>query len=75
MLRNRFDNRQPRPRGRRPNFEKKIEAACGKEKQAEKDLNSACQNQEKVKKANIGIGRAYHPYDPESGLKQDADQV
>ena len=74
-LRDRFDNRQPRPRGRRPNFEKKIEAACEKEKQAEKNLNTARENQEKVKAAKIGIGRAYHPYDPETGLKQGADKV
>jgi hypothetical protein len=74
-LRDRFDNRQPRPRGRRPNFEKKIEAACEKVWQAEKNLNTARENQEKVKAAKIGIGRAYHPYDPESGLKQGADKV
>jgi len=74
-LRDQFDSRQPRPRGRRPDFEKKIKAAGEKVKQVEKNLTTARENQEKVKAAKIGIGRVYHPYDPESGQKQDADKV
>jgi len=74
-IKDRYDNRQPRPRGRRPDFEKKIKAAAEKVWQAEKNLNTARENQEKVKAAKIGIGRVYHPYDPEVGLKQDADKV
>lgn len=74
-LRDQYENQDPRPRGRRPNFEKRIESACEQEGGAEENLEKARQNQEKVREAKIGIGRAYHPYNPGTGEKQDADKV
>ena len=74
-FRDRYDNQEPRPRGRRPDFEKRIEIAGEQKKQTEINLNTARENQEKTRSAKIGIGRGYHPYDPESGEKQDADKV
>ena len=74
-IKDQHDNQEPRPRGRRPDFEKKIKAADEQEKQAEVNLNTARENQEKAREAKIGIGHVYHPYNPETGEKQDGDKV
>ncbi len=70
-----YDNRTKRPRGRRPNFEKKIEEAAERERRAEAALDKARQNQEIVRRAKREIGRRYHPYDPETGEKQEPKKV
>jgi hypothetical protein len=70
-----FDNQPKRPRGRRPNFEGKIAIAAENVKQAEKSLEAARQNQETVLTAKRDIGRFYHPYNPETGEKQDAQCI
>ncbi len=70
-----YDNQPIRPRGRRPHFEKKISEATEQERQVEAALDAARQNQETVKQANREIGKNYHPYNPETGEKQDADSM
>ncbi len=70
-----YDNRTKRPPGRRPNFEKKIEEAAERERRAEAALDKARQNQEIVRRAKREIGRRYHPYDPETGEKQEPKKV
>ena len=67
-----FDNLEKRPVGRPPDFEKRIQIAQNKEHEAKKQLEEAIDNQEIVRKQKIEIGRAYHPYNPLSGEKQDA---
>ncbi len=66
-----YDNAAKRPPGRRPGFEKKIEEAQGQEKNAEACLEKARENQETVRSAKAEIGQVYHPYDLNSGQKQD----
>lgn len=70
-----YDNQPKRPRGRRPDFEKKITIAAENERQAEADLEAARQNQETVRTAKREIGQLYHPYHPETGERQDAQRV
>ena len=70
-----YDNQPKRPRGRRPHFEEKITEASKLERQAEAALDTARQNQEAVKQSNQGIGKNYHPYNPETGEKQDKEKV
>jgi hypothetical protein len=74
-LKQEYDEKSKRPRGRRPHFEERIEAAVLVEKQALDDLEKAKHNREVVKEANREIGRCYHPYNPESGEKQDCGKV
>lgn len=74
-LKQEYDGKSKRPRGRRPHFEKRIESAALVEKQASDDLEAAKHNREIVKEANREIGRCYHPYNPESGEKQDCRKV
>jgi transcriptional regulator with XRE-family HTH domain len=74
-LKETYDNRAKRPPGRRPGFEEKIEIAKAKEDQAKSNLEKARQNQETVSNAKAEIGKVYHPYDPETGAKQDAQKV
>jgi len=71
----RYDNNPKRPRGRRPNFERKIADANEHERQAEVALDTARQNRETVQNARREIGKCYHPYDPETGKKQDSKKV
>jgi hypothetical protein len=70
-----YDSQPKRPRGRRPNFEKKIAMAVEDVKQAEKALDTARQNQETVRTAKRDIGKLYHPYNPETGEKQNAQCI
>lgn len=71
----RFDSQPKRPRGRRPSFEKRIAAHQAHEQHMEERLKEARQNQETVKAAKAQISNLYHPYDPLTGTKQDADTV
>jgi hypothetical protein len=70
-----YENQPKRPRGRRPHFEKKIAEASEHERQAEVALDTARQNQETVKQAKQEIGKCYHPYNPETGEKQESEKV
>ncbi|MCP4371697.1 MAG: helix-turn-helix transcriptional regulator [Deltaproteobacteria bacterium] len=72
---NRYESKPKRPRGRRPNFESKIAAASKNVELAKAILDTTRQNQETVQTAKQDIGRLYHPYNPESGEKQDAQCV
>jgi len=70
-----YDNQPKRPRGRRPNFEGKIAEASEQERQAKSALDTARQNQETVKQVRQEIGKCYHPYNAETGEKQDAERM
>ena len=70
-----FDGAEKRPRGRRPHFEEKIKQAKQEEKQLKKDLEQARLNHETVRSAKAEIGKVYHPYNLESGQKQDSETV
>jgi len=70
-----YDTRAKRPRGRRPNFEKKVEEAAERERRAEADLDTARRNRESVRRAKRQIGKCYHPYDPETGERQGPEKV
>ncbi len=70
-----YDCLEKRPVGRRPDFEKKIALAREKEQNAEAKLEKARSNQENATKAKRKISRAYHPYDPLTGKKQDPSTV
>jgi len=70
-----YDCLEKRPVGRRPNFEKKIAFAREKEENAEATLEKARFNQDNTTKAKKKISKAYHPYDPLTGKKQDPSTV
>lgn len=70
-----YDNEPKHSPGRPPNFEAKIAEAKSVQTDKEKALETSRQNQETVQKANKKISRKYHPYNPETGEKQDADKV
>lgn len=74
-LKENYDNQSKRPPGRRPGFEKKIELAKENEHQAKSNLEISRQNQEKVRNAKAEIGKVYHPYNTETGAKQDSQKV
>lgn len=71
----RFDEQEKRPRGRRPDFEKKIALAEEERKKAENKLKEARENQETVRAERKKIGQVYHPFDPLTGVRQDAQTV
>lgn len=70
-----FDEQEKRPRGRRPDFDKKIAIAEEERKKAEIKLKEARENQETVRAERKNIGRVYHPFDPLTGVRQDAQTV
>ena len=70
-----FDCAEKRPRGRRPHFEEKIEKAKQMEQQAKEKLEQARLNHETVVNEKAKIGKVYHPYDLETGQRQDAETV
>lgn len=74
-LKENYDNQPKRPPGRRPGFEKKIELAKENEHQAKSNLEVSRQNQETVRNAKAEIGKVYHPYNTETGAKQDSQKV
>lgn len=75
QAKDKYDNLPKRPRGRRPGFEIRIEAAVEKDQQADKNLETARQNQESVQQARRNIGHSYHPYDLETGKIQNPEKV
>jgi hypothetical protein len=70
-----YDNQLKRPPGRRPNFEKAIAFAENEKDQAQSALEKAIQNQETVCNEKAAIGKDYHPYNIETGEKQDSQKV
>ncbi|WP_157067555.1 DUF6399 domain-containing protein [Desulfosarcina cetonica] len=71
----RFDTADNRPRGRRPQFEKRIERAQTQAQQAKECLDQARLNHETVRSAKAEIGNVYHPYNIETGRRQDSEIV
>jgi Family of unknown function (DUF6399) len=74
-LKENYDNQPKSSPGRRPSFEKKIELAKENEHQAKSNLEVSRQNQETVRNAKAEIGKVYHPYNTETGAKQDSQKV
>ena len=70
-----FDTADKRPRGRRPHFEKRIEHAQTQEQEAKKNLDQARLNHETVRSAKAEIGKVYHPYNLETGGRQNSKTV
>ncbi len=70
-----FDGAEKRPPGRRPHFEKRIDQAKEQEEQAKKNLDQARLNYETVRRAKAEIGEVYHPYNLETGERQDSEIV
>lgn len=73
--REKYENLEKRPVGRRPDFERRINLAREKEQNAEAALEKARSDQENVSEARRNISRVYHPYDPLTGEKQDSSTV
>ena len=74
-LEEKYDNQPKRPPGRRPDFEKKIALTKDKQDQAQSNLEIARQNQETVRQAKSEIGQVYHPFNTQTGAKQDSQKV
>lgn len=74
-LKDRYESQPETPRGRRPQFEKRIDTALYKQGQAEAELTQARQNQEAVRTARAEIGNVYHPYELQTGKKQAPEEV
>jgi hypothetical protein len=74
-LEEKYDNQPKRPPGRRPDFEKKIALTKDKQDQAQSNLEIARQNQETVRQAKSEIGQVYHPFNTQTGAKQDSHKV
>lgn len=74
-LKDRYDSQPKAPRGKPAQFEKRIDTALHKQRQAELDLTQARQNQEVVRTARVEIGNVYHPYELQTGQKQDPKEI
>jgi len=70
-----YEDKPKRPRGRRPDFEKRIEEAKQVEEEAQAALQQARENQEIVLTAKAEIGKVYHPFAPETGACQDKHKI
>lgn len=70
-----YDDNERRPKGRRPDFEKKLNLAEKEREHAETALQKARENQATVRVERKKIGHVYHPYDPLTGRRQDASTV
>jgi len=70
-----FDGADKRSRGRRPNFEKRIDQSKEQEQHAKTILDQASLNYETVRSAKAEIGEVYHPYNLKNGDKQDSKTV
>ena len=65
----------PRPPGRPPSFEQRIQKAKEHTDQAKNAFESATARQHRAKEAIQGISQAYHPYDLEMGASQSVEGV
>jgi len=70
-----YESNKNIPVGWRPAFDKRVTEAKSEKEQAQKLLKQAQEKQEVVRTARVEIGQAYHPYDPITGIKQDANKV
>ncbi len=72
----RYAAKQPKLTPDHPsNFEEKVALAEKREAQAKSALDIARQKQETVRTAKAEIGKVYHPYNTETGAKQDSQKV
>lgn len=70
-----FDGVDKRPRGRRPDFEKRIKHAKEQEQLSKENLDQAQLNYETVRSAKAEIGKVYHPYNLKTGQRQGSEIV
>ncbi|SDU53069.1 DUF6399 domain-containing protein [Desulfobacula phenolica] len=70
-----YENLEKRPVGRPLDFDKRVLCCREKEQEAKAALDQARENREVVTKARKQISKAYHPYDPFTGKKQDSSVV
>jgi hypothetical protein len=70
-----FDTADKRPQGRRPHFEQKIKEANAQEQRATKKLDQARLNHETVRDKKAKIGQVYHPYNLDTGERQNSETV
>jgi hypothetical protein len=70
-----YDNAQKRPPGRRPDFERRIDLAEQQAKKAKEEFTQLKKDQETVRDAKARIGHVYHPYNLKSGKRQTAQDV
>lgn len=70
-----YESLEKRPVGRPLDFDKKILLCREKEQEARTSLDQARDNRETVTKARQQISKAYHPYNPFTGKKQDSAAV
>ena len=70
-----YDNACKRPRGRRPDFERRIDLAEQQAQKAKEELNQLKKDQETLRDAKAQIGQVYHPYNLKSGKRQTSQDV
>ncbi len=66
--RERHDSLETKPVGRPPDFEKRVEEAAAAE-------NKTADNLKRARENKLRIGRVYHPYDIETGRRQNTETV
>ena len=70
-----YESNKNTPVGWQPAFDKRVAEAKSERGEAQKLLEQAQEKQEIVRTARVEIGQAYHPYDPITGVKQEANKV
>jgi len=70
-----YDSAGKRPRGRRPDFEKRIHLADSQAQKAEENLDQLKKDQETLRDAKAQIGQVYHPCDLKSGKRHTAQDI
>ena len=65
----------PRPPGRPPDFDQRIQTAQAQEEDARQALETIQAQQEQTRETLAGISQAYHPYDLESGAARSPEEV
>lgn len=70
-----YAGQSPRPRGRPPAFERRVEAALAVQVEAERELALAQERRMQARESVREISAAYHPYDLESGQAQPPERV
>ena len=70
-----FEARAPRPLGRPPAFETRIQAALTALVAAEAELARAQARQTEARELIRELGLLYHPYDPQTGQAQPVERV
>jgi hypothetical protein len=63
------------PKGGSPGLENQLEEAKRQKEQAWEELKAVQWCQEKLQAAREGIGKSYHPYDLQTGVKQGVEDV